>query len=50
LAILEAHGSQQHAAPEIELLAIGHDLDGSGIEPVLVGYAKFEREPVGKID
>src|SRR5271165_5509517 len=49
-AILEADVSQQHAAPQIELLAIRQELDGSRIEPVLGGDPKLEREPIGKID
>ena len=50
LAVLEAYAPQQHAAPQIELLAVRQELDGSRIEPVLLGDAKLEREPVGEID
>ena len=50
LVVLEAVCSEQHAAPQIELLAIGQDLDSSGIEPVVIADAKLEREPVGEID
>ena len=41
LAVLEAHAPQQHAAPQIELLAIRQELDAARIEPVLPGDAKL---------
>ena len=49
LAILEAEAAQQHAAAQIELLAIRQELDAARIEPVLLGDAKRQRQPVGAI-
>src|ERR1039457_333122 len=49
LGVLEADAPQQHAAPQIEFLAVRQELNGSRIEPVLLGDAKLEREPVGAI-
>jgi hypothetical protein len=48
VAILETDRPQQHAAPEIQLLAVSKDLHRSGIEPVFIGDAKLEREPIGR--
>ena len=50
LSILETYGAQQHAAPQIEFLAIRQEFDGPRIEPVLIGDPKLEREPIGEID
>jgi hypothetical protein len=46
VAVLNADRPQQHAAPEIQLPAICKDLDCFRIEPVLIGDAKLEREPI----
>jgi hypothetical protein len=50
LSVLEADAAQQHAVPKIKFLAVGQDCDRSRIEPVLVGDAPPECEPVGEID
>ena len=49
LRVPEPHGAAQHPLPQVELLAVGHELDCIQAHPRPVVDAHGQREPVGEV-